>query len=310
MPDEFFTQNPTPQFSAPARRAGSGRALVAAALLAFVAAAGAVGYVAWHGGLPFGAQRTASQAAISAPPPAAAPSLAAAPGPNADALARADALDTRMAALEQRLDMVDVHADAASGNAARAEALLIAFAARRALDRGAPLGFLEDQLRLRFGEAQPNAVTTVIDAARSPVTLDQLLAGLDTLAPSLTQTPATDGAWARIKRELSSLIVIRHDSAPSPAPVLRLGRARTLLEAGKTEDAIVEVQHLPGAAGASGWMTAARNFDSARRALDLLETTALLDTRGLKDGGGAKVNQPSPVVPTPIATSAGRSADF
>src|SRR3546814_3562519 len=34
--------------------------------------------------------------------------------------------------------------------------LLIAFAARRALDRGLSLGYLEAQLRLRFGDDQPN----------------------------------------------------------------------------------------------------------------------------------------------------------
>ena len=304
MPDEFFTQNPTPQFSAPqysgpVRSPDGGRAIVAAALLAFVAMGGAIGYFAWTGTLPFGQPRGEPSSGPAKTPLAFAPAASGPASPSADTVARADALDARMAALEQRLAAVDVHADAASGNAARAEALLIAFAARRALDRGAPLGFLEDQLRLRFADAQPNAVGTVIDTARSPITLDQLVAGLDTLAPSLTQAPVSDGAWTRIKREMSNLFVIRHDSAPSPAPTVMLGRARALLEAGKTEDAITEVQRLPGAAGAADWMTAARRYDAAHRALDLLETTALLDTRGLKDGGGAKVNQPSPIVPTP-----------
>ena len=315
MPDEFFTQNPTPQFAAPhypeaiqrsGRRSGAGRAIIAAALLAFIAGAGAVSYFAWQGSLPFSQTRTAAPTSPARTPLVAPPAPAPPVSPSAETLARAEALDTRMAALEQRLDAVDVHADAASGNAARAEALLIAFAARRALDRGAPLGFLEDQLRLRFGDAQPNAVATVIETARAPVTVDQLVAGLDTLAPSLTEAPVSDGAWSRIKREMSNLFVIRHDSVPSPAPTVMLGRARALLEAGKTEEAITEVQHLPGAAGATEWMTAARRFDAARRALDLLETTALLDTRGLKDSGGAKVDQPSPIVPTPEANGGAR----
>ena len=46
---------------------------------------------------------------------------------------------------------------AASGNAARAEGLLIAFSARRTLERGNDLGYLGDQLRLRFGDAEANA---------------------------------------------------------------------------------------------------------------------------------------------------------
>ncbi|MES2493130.1 MAG: hypothetical protein V4579_07625 [Pseudomonadota bacterium] len=301
MPDEFFTQNPDPKAHASARQVGAGRALVAAALMLFVVLAGAVGYVAWQGATQFG---TIGQGETIVPGRAEAPNPATAVSPIAAALGRADTLEARMAALERRLDAVDLHADAASGNAARAEALLVAFAARRALDRGAPLGFLEDQLRLRFGDAQPNAVAIVIDTARAPITLDQLAAGLDTLAPQLTEAAGAADAWTRMKRELSSLIVVRHDSAPSPAPALRLSRARVLLSAGKTRTAIAEVQGLPGAADAAEWVSAARRYDAARRALDVLETTALLDTRGLRDAGGTAVDDPSPITPAPAVPAA------
>jgi hypothetical protein len=67
-------------------------------------------------------------------------------------------LEARLAAVSSRLDGITREADEAGGNAGRAEALLIAFAARRALDRGAPLGYLEGELRLRFADAQPRAV--------------------------------------------------------------------------------------------------------------------------------------------------------
>ena len=53
----------------------------------------------------------------------------------------------RVAALEQRIGQVDTQSRAAVGNADRAEGLLVAFAARRALDRGVALGFLEALLR-------------------------------------------------------------------------------------------------------------------------------------------------------------------
>src|SRR3546814_16914803 len=76
-----------------------------------------------------------------------------------------------------------LQAASASGNATRAEGLLIAFAARRALDRGLSLGYLEAQLRLRFGDDQPTAVKTIIDTARAPITLDQLRRELHALAP-------------------------------------------------------------------------------------------------------------------------------
>src|SRR3546814_8195783 len=88
--------------------------------------------------------------------------------------AHAAALTTRVSELEDRIPRINVQAQAASGNAARAEGLLIAFAARRALDTGGPLGYIEGQLRLRFGRAQPRAVATIINAAREPVTLQDL----------------------------------------------------------------------------------------------------------------------------------------
>ena len=80
-------------------------------------------------------------------------------------------LDSRVAAMEQRLTRLDLQTQAAAGNAARAEGLLIAFASRRAIERGAPLGYLADQLRLRFGDARPNAVRTVIETAQTDATL-------------------------------------------------------------------------------------------------------------------------------------------
>lgn len=299
MADEFFTQNPPP--AAAQRRAGAGRSMTITALIAFAIGAGAVGYAAREGLGPF--QRTNPVNLVSPMPGSGAETSLASPAEGIALATQQDTLEARMAALEQRFNALDLRAGAASGNAARAEALLIAFATRRALDRGTPLGYLEDQLRLRFGDARPNAVATVINAGRDPVTLDQLLAGLDALAPALTQTPTDVSTWTKVKRQFSSLFVIRHEATPSPAPQIVMGRARLLLESGKAEDAIAEVGRLPGAAAATDWITAVRRFDSARRALDVLETTAMLDTRGLKDSQGTKVSEPSPIVPTPEASA-------
>ena len=221
------------------------------------------------------------------------PAVAAIPAP---VNTKQDALEVRLAALEQHLTQVDLRTAAASGNAARAEGMLIAFAARRALDRGAPLGGLQDQLRLRFADAQPNAVATLIETGQKPVTLGQLIAGLDSLSPSLSSTPAGQlGAWGKLKAEMASLFVVRHDTSPSTSPANRLDRARSAMEAGRIEDAVAEVQRLPGASDAEAWIAEARRFAKARDALDLIETTALLDTRNLKDGPGKAVEQVSPV---------------
>ena len=84
----------------------------------------------------------------------------------------------QVAQLEQRLTRVAVAAQSASGYANRAEAMMIAFAARRALDAGTPLGYVEGQLRLLVADAQPKAVATIVNAAEKPVTLATLRQGL------------------------------------------------------------------------------------------------------------------------------------
>ncbi|MEQ1543397.1 MAG: hypothetical protein ABL926_14240, partial [Novosphingobium sp.] len=205
--------------------------------------------------------------------------------------------DQRVAALEQRLARLDLQAAAAEGNTARAEGLLIAFAARRAIERGAPLGYLADQLKLRFTAAQPAAVQTVIAAADKPVTLDQLAGQLDALAPSLTAAPQNEGGWDRIKRGLSGLFVVRKDSTPSTRPEDRLDRARLLLRTGQSAAAADEIGRTPGAAAAADWIAAARRYADAQKALDLIETTALLDSDKLKNASGQNVQQPSPAGP-------------
>lgn len=203
-------------------------------------------------------------------------------------------LDQRVAAMEQRLSSLDLQTQAAAGNAARAEGLLVSFASRRAIERGTPLGYLADQLRLRFGDAQPNAVQTVIDFSRDPVTLDQLLAQLDGLAPDLAASSRRVGLLGWMAREMGGLFVVRHENAPSPQPQRRLERARLFLESGRALSAVAEVRNLPNAAQAANWIADARRYAAAQRALELLETAALLEPRDLRDGEGNSVAQMSP----------------
>ena len=202
-------------------------------------------------------------------------------------------LDTRLAAAEQRLARLDFQAQAAAGNTARAEGLLIAFATRRALEKGAELGYLADQLRLRFGDAMPNAVDTIIRTSRNPITLDQLIARLEGLSPKLAE-PSSQNGFARFGEELSQLFVVRRESAPSPQPQRRLDRARLFLESGRTDSAIAEVRNLPGAENAEGWLRDAERYATLQRSLDLIETAAVLEPRRLRDGAGNRIDQPSP----------------
>ena len=193
----------------------------------------------------------------------------------------ANALAARVAELEQRLSRITLQAESASGNASRAEGLLVAFAVRRALDRGLSLGYLDAQLRLRFGDDQPNAVKTIIDTSREPVTLEQLRAELDALAPQLVGRGGDDNGslWTGLRRELGELFVVRSAGTQSPRASERLDRARRYLGAGQADLAIAEVEAMPGAAVANDWLIDARRYHEARRALDLIETAAILEPR-------------------------------
>ncbi|MCF8708170.1 MICOS complex subunit MIC60 [Rhizorhapis sp. SPR117] len=209
----------------------------------------------------------------------------------------AQALNMRVAELEDRISRVNVQAQAASGNAARAEGLLIAFAARRALDTGATLGYIEGQLRLRFGQAQPRAVATIINAAHEPVTLQDLQAGLDEIGTELVGRGRSQNWWADIKREVGHLVVFREATTPSALPERRLARAKRLLEAGRADAALAEVSRMPGRASGGKWMEQARRYIEARRALDLIETAAILEPRQLRATDGSTIDQPSPLAP-------------
>ncbi len=205
------------------------------------------------------------------------------------------ALSRRVGDLEDRLSRVNVQAQAASGNATRAEGLLIAFAARRALDTGSSLGYIRDQLRLRFGDALPNAVRIVIDASDDAVTLEQLQSELDEIGDRLTVGGRKQALWPSIKREVSELFVLRREGTPSPAPSQRLLRARRFTEAGNIAAAVAEVEKLPNQDEAAGWLAQARRYAQARDALDRIENAAILQPRrsnaAMGDSGALAGNQ-------------------
>ena len=203
-------------------------------------------------------------------------------------------LDQRVAAMEQRLTRLDLQAQAAAGNAARAEDLLILFAVRRAMERGTELGYLSDQLRMRFGETRPNMVQTIVDSSRDPVTLDQLMVRLERLDPALREMPAGEGFFTRMGRELSQMFIIRTEDTPSPVTEQRIERAKRYLESGRIEAAVGEVEALPNAAAAEQWLADARRFALVQRALETLETAAVLEPRAVPDATGRSVMQTSP----------------
>ncbi len=186
-------------------------------------------------------------------------------------------IDQRIGQIEEKVEDIDERTAAASSEAMRAERLLVAFAARRAIDRGAPLGYLEGVLREKFAGADPRAVATVISASRQPVTTDMLRDQLEALRPQL-EAGAEDESWLdAVRREIGGLIVIRKAGVPSTAPVDRFARAQDALASGNVDKALAEIARLPARAAAADWIGAARRYVQARTALDRIESAALLE---------------------------------
>lgn len=275
MPEDYYAP--------PAPRTGSSlKGVFAAILLSFAGGAGLIGYLVWDGRIQLGPEAPAPQPVASLP---AAASQSAAPVPTTT-------LEAKLADLERRMAQLDLQAAAFGGTSARAEGLLVAMAARRAIEQGKPLGYLEGQLKTRFDAARPDAVKTLLEAARSPVTLDQLSAQLEDLGPALLGAPQNEGGWDKFKRELSGLFVIRRDSGHAKRPAQRLDHTKLLLRSGRIDEAIAEVSRMPGNAAAKDWIAAAQRYAAAQAALAQVEEAALNEPERLKSATGEAVQQP------------------
>jgi hypothetical protein len=180
----------------------------------------------------------------------------------------------RVSDLEAGLSRINAQAAFTTANTARAEGLLLAFAARRAIESGAGLGYTEDQLSNRFSATEPAAVREIVQALQNPVTLDELREQLSSEGPKWL-TPAGMTAWGKFKREIGELFILRQETTPSPAPSRRLERAKQFAEVGNIEAALKEVRNLPGKTQAADWMDNAYSYVSARAALDRIERAAM-----------------------------------
>ena len=82
--------------------------------------------------------------------------------------------------------------------------------------------------------------------------------------------------WTSFRRELGSLVEVRKADRPSTNPDARYSRAAHRLSMGDVDAAIAETMRLPGAAAANAWVARARRYVAAHRALDEIESSALL----------------------------------
>lgn len=254
-------------------RTGRGRVMLVVLLILAALAGGA-----WYGWKTGWLEVHVSGLSVT-PVPSPSASMSQAAAQTTANLAATDAALTaaaaKISALEQRLAELNQQANAAAGQASQAEALLAAFAARRAIERGQPLGYLETQLRVRFGATQQSAVDRVIAGAQKPMTLPLLSEMFEKLAPQLIGGAKSEGTWDWMTRQMSELFVIRHADSPSPTAESRAERVREALAGSRIDAAIAEVEHMPGKDAATEWLAHARDFASVEHALDQLETAAL-----------------------------------
>ena len=184
--------------------------------------------------------------------------------------------DARITALEDRLARVENATQRAEGSAGRADALVVAFAARRAIDRGVALGYLENLLLQRFGAQHQAAVATIITNSHQPVRLNDLIAQYETLGPDLRRGGLEDNWWTNFKRELGSLVEVHRADRPAVNSEARYQRALQRLSSGDVDQALAETMRLPGASRATDWTNKARRYIAAHRALDEIESAALM----------------------------------
>lgn len=278
----------------PRRSGGLLRVMLGGFFLALLGTAALIGWLAWEGRIGLRFDRTATE--IFRTDDRAPQAEAEAVNANAQLPQVNIVLERQVAELERRLARIDLQAAAAEGNTARAEALLVALATRRAVERGAPLGYLEQQLRQRFGTARPAAVDTVIGAAQQPVTLVQLSAELAQLRPALTGEDPQQGAWTRFRRQMSELFVVHRDAPGTGHAKNRVAQAELLLRTGQADEAAAVITSLPSRAAATDWIARAKSYAAAMQALDQIEEAALAEPEKLKTGTGDAVRQPGPAV--------------
>jgi hypothetical protein len=251
-------------------RMGWGGRLLVALVLILLGAAAAVWGLAHY-------QPAARFLGIASQPPVVA---AAAKPPITNAvqqpIASAPADSARIAELEARLARVENATERAEGSAGRADALVVAFAARRAIDRGVALGYLETLLVSRFGAQHQAAVATIITASQQPVRLNDLIAQYETLGPDLRRGGPQDNWWTNFKREMGSLVEVHRADRPAVDSETRYQRALQRLSTGDVDQALAETMRLPGAARATDWTDKARRYVAAHRALDEIESAALI----------------------------------
>ena len=253
--------------STPPRRT-IGRSLILPTLF-FVGGVAATGWILTS--TEFGTQLVSQPApepiAIDPVKIATPPSAVAAPPPMTDDIA------ARIAAIEGRLARAE--ASGGSGGAGlntQLNRVMLALAARRAIETGRGLGGLQGEFERQFGADAPYLVAAIASAAKQPVTLTALNSEFAALAPALSGSG--DKWWARISNSFSNLVTVRDGKTKSDDPAALVAQAKAALNIGNVAAAVEAVSQTPNRATAVDWMAKAKRYAAAIQAVDALEAKA------------------------------------
>lgn len=254
------------------------------------------------------------------------------------------ALDSRVAVVEGRIATTEATAQGAAqaANAAQANfmaldtrigmatakmerdgvalrAMASAMALRSVVERGAPMGALDDSLALLVG-AQNKDMLTLRRVERGGPSLASLRTGFRALRPSLVQSAETaSGGWAdRALVQVKALLAVQPADGKAVNPTNQTPDAMVplvdeRLARGDVAGAAAAVRLLPKAVQgrASTWLEQASVYTETRQALARLETQAITAATQIAAAPAPLPTlqlAPAPVVAPPAAAGGGMPA--
>lgn len=164
----------------------------------------------------------------------------------------------------------------AAQDAQTAQSVMLAAAARRAIETGQALGPLEPPLRARFGQSYPGPVEALVATSARPVTLTRLQQDFGRIEGALASDPAAASDWwASVKSAIDSIASVRRAGEAHVDPAAQTALAAQRLANGDVAGAAAILARLPPSPAATGWLADARRYRAAQAAIAQIEAAAL-----------------------------------